>query len=58
MATEAENTVIVVSANGHEPDHADSVTYEDLAATLKAETQKVQSSDYVDAPAGNDSFAI
>ena len=58
VATEAENTVVVVSANGQEPDHPDSVTYEDLTATLHAETKKVNRSDYVDAPSGNDSFAI
>lgn len=58
MATEAENTVVVVSANGYEPDYPDDVTYEDLVLTLQEETERVRPSDYVDAPRGNDSFGI
>jgi hypothetical protein len=58
-STRAENTVVIVSTGGPEPDHADTVTYADLAFTLHVETEPTDPSDYADvAPRGNDKFGV
>jgi hypothetical protein len=59
-ATGADNRVVVLaSPDAHVPDHPDTVTYDDLVATLKAETEPVSPSKHVDeAPRGHDAIGV
>ena len=59
-ATAADNQVVfLVAPEAHEPDEDEPVTYQDLAATLRAHTRRPHpDSEAPEAPIGHDAIGV